>query len=114
MTSLYVDLLITADGDFTLGPGLEPMMCDNRVSIAQDIKHAIIESGYATELLAERSPGMRADVLTKIELLVESDDRLVPGTVLITEETNARLHITAETYDFGPVGLGVNYDKTTA
>lgn len=108
--SLYRDLYITDDGNFTLGPGNEPVLCDDRVSIAQDVKHAIIESGLATELVAERAPGMRADVLTRIELLVESDDRLVPGTILITEETQERLYLTADTYDFGPISLGVDYE----
>ncbi|EFW73382.1 hypothetical protein ECoL_04208 [Escherichia coli EC4100B] len=53
---------------------------------------------------------MRGDVLTQLSLLVESDERLVPGTIVITEETLSRLYITAETYDFGPVSTEVNYD----
>ena len=91
---LYIDLLIT-DGDFTLDSGNEPRRCDNRDSITQDIIH---------------SPTMRGDVLTQLSLLVESDERLVPGTIVITEETLSRLYVTAETYDFGPVGTEVNYD----
>ncbi len=106
---LYIDLLIT-DGDFTLDSGNELRRCDNRDSITQDIIHSILESGITTRLIGERSPTMRGDVLTQLSLLVESDERLVPGTIVITEETLSRLYITAETYDFGPVSTEVNYD----
>ncbi|MEH0886280.1 DUF2590 family protein [Enterobacter sp. UNJFSC 003] len=106
---LYIDLLIT-DGDFTLDSGSEPQRCNNRDSIAQDIIHSILESGVTTRLIGERSPTMRGDVLTQLSLLVESDERLVPGTVVITEESITRLYVTAETYEFGSVGTEVNYD----
>ena len=86
----YIDLLIT-DGDFTLNSGNEPQRCNNRDSIAQDIIHSILESGIATRLIGERSPTMRGDVLTQLSLLVESDERLIPGTIYITEESIDRL-----------------------
>ena len=105
----YIDLLIT-DGDFTLDSGNEPQRCNNRDSIAQDIIHSILESGIATRLIGERSPTMRGDVLTQLSLLVESDERLIPGTIYITEESIDRLYVTAETYDFGSIETGVNYD----
>lgn len=106
---LYIDLLIT-EGDFTLDSGNEPRRCDNRDSIAQDIIHSILESGITARLIAERSPTMRGDVLTQLTLLVESDERLVPGTIVITEESLSRLYVTAETYDFGSVSAEVNHD----
>ncbi|WP_413740839.1 DUF2590 family protein [Sodalis sp. RH18] len=105
---LYIDLLIT-NRDFTLDPGGEPVLCNNRISIAQDIKHSIMESGLATLLVAERSPTLRADIMMRIEFLVEDDTRLVPGTIQIVEETTGRLLILAETYDFGPVDAAVSY-----
>lgn len=103
----YFDLLIT-DHDFSLNEGYEPNLAKNQLSIGQDIKHAIIESGLATELVAERSPTMRYDVFTKIILLVESDHRIVPGTAHIKEETQERLYLTADTYDFGRIGVTIN------
>ncbi|MGK0603011.1 DUF2590 family protein [Yokenella regensburgei] len=106
---LYIDLLIT-NGDFTLDSGNEPRRCDNRDSIGQDIIHSILESGITARLIAERSPTMRGDALTQLTLLIEGDERLVPGTVVITEESISRLYVTAETYDFGTVGTEVNYD----
>lgn len=75
---LYVDLLIQGN-DFVLNTGNEPELCNNRKSIGQDIIHSIIESGLATELIAERSPTMRADIFTRMELLIEDDERIVQG-----------------------------------
>lgn len=105
--SLYIDLLITGR-DFTLNAGAEPELCNNRVSTGQDIVHAIIESGLMTRLVAERSPVLRADVITQMVLLVEDDERIIPGTVNIAEESATRLWVTAETYDFGRISLGAD------
>ncbi|WOZ89092.1 DUF2590 family protein [Morganella morganii] len=107
MDSLYIDLLISGR-DFTLNSGNEPVLCDNRVSIAQDCVHAIIESGLATQLVGERSPTLRADLLNQIEMLVEDDERIVPGTVRVNEESQVKLWVTADTYDFGRISQGVD------
>lgn len=104
--SLYIDLLIEND-DFVLNSGNEPTLCDNDISIGQDVVHAIIESGLATELIKERSPTMRGDIFTQLELLVESDERIIPGSVVINEESAGRLWVTASTYDFGQVSVTV-------
>ncbi|EEO2527659.1 DUF2590 family protein [Salmonella enterica subsp. enterica serovar Agona] len=104
---LYVDLLIQGN-DFVLNTGNEPELCNNRKSIGQDIIHSIIESGLATELIAERSPTMRADIFTRMELLIEDDERIVPGKVEIGEESRTRLWITASTYDFGGISVQVD------
>ncbi|MFI3309285.1 DUF2590 family protein [Ewingella allii] len=106
---LYIDLLITGR-NFTLNAGNEPVLCNNRISIGQDIVHAIIESGLTTELVAERSPTLRADVILQLTLLIESDERIVPGTVNITEESLKKLWVEAQTYDFGKVEAGVDYE----
>lgn len=104
---LYIDLLIN-NSDFLLNAGHEPELCNNRKSIGQDIVHAIIESGLATQLIAERSPTLRADIFTRLELLVENDERIVPGTVEINEESQKRLWVTASTYDFGTLSYQVD------
>lgn len=103
---LYIDLLIT-DGNFTLNTGNEPVTCSNQQSIGQDIVHAIIESGLIVELIAERGSILRADIFTQLELLVESDERIIPGTVIIQEESARRLFVTAQTYEFGTINTGV-------
>lgn len=96
----YIDLRIE-DFGITLDAGSQPVYTDNRHSIGQDIKHAVLESGLARALLGERGPTLRADVRTQIRILVEQDERLVPGTVDIIEEAPDRYLVTAKTYDFG-------------
>lgn len=108
-TPIYIDILITGR-DFTLDSAYEPVRCNNRQSIGQDIVHSIIESGLTAQLISERSPTLRGDVITQLILLIESDERLVPGTIVITEESLARLYITAETYDFGSISTGIDYE----
>ncbi|MFP2319338.1 DUF2590 family protein [Enterobacter ludwigii] len=103
---LYIDLLIE-NGNFVLNTGKEPELCNNRKSIGQDIIHSILESGLATQLVGERSPTLRADIFTQLELLIEEDERIVPGTVEVSEEGQKRLWVTASTYDFGGISAQV-------
>lgn len=105
----YLDLLIT-DENLTLDSGHIPVICNNRISIAQDIKHALLESGLVTLLIAERSPVLRSDIFLQMVLLVEEDERLVPGTIHITEQALGRLILNADTVDFGPISaFEINY-----
>ncbi|MGV2841154.1 DUF2590 family protein, partial [Vibrio cyclitrophicus] len=46
---IYQDLLIE-NGDVVLDAGRNPVLIRDRAVIAQDIKHAIIESNLAVEL----------------------------------------------------------------
>ena len=96
----YIDILVI-DGAWQLDAGGQPRMTQDRHSIGQDIKHRIMESGLARKLIGERSPTLRADVMTEIELLVENDERLIPGTIVISEEDIERVLVTARTYEFG-------------
>ncbi|BBT05093.1 hypothetical protein WP7S18E06_05920 [Aeromonas hydrophila] len=96
----YIDLLVV-NGAWLLDAGGQPRYTQDRHSIGQDIKHRIMESGLARKLIGERSPTLRADVMTEIELLVEDDERLVPGTIVIREEASDRVLVTARTYEFG-------------
>lgn len=97
--SLYIDLFIQ-DRDLVLDLGGIPKRCDNRLSIAQDLKHAILESSILTEMLAERSPILQQDLLLKLILLIEDDVRIIPGTVKIYFN-KGKMRITAESKDFG-------------
>ncbi len=105
----YQDLLIE-NGDVVLDAGRNPVLIQDRAVIAQDIKHAIIESNLAVYLIAERSPSKKADARTQLELLVEEDVRLVPGTVRIDELNDGLIYIFAETLEFGEVSTEVNLD----
>lgn len=100
--ALYFDLKIIA-GNFVLDSGDEPVRCNNRESIAQDVVHMIIESELARQLVGERSPTLRYDIAQQLELLVESDERLIPGTSQITELQLGKYFITATTWDFGSI-----------
>lgn len=100
----YVDLLIQ-DNDLVLDPGRLPVQIEDRASIAQDLGHMIRESGLLVTLVAERSPLRRRDCLQQIELLMEADGRLVPGTAQILDRGDGRYQVTAETVDFGRMEL---------
>ena len=102
----YQDLLIV-NGDLVLDAGRNPEVIQDRAVIAQDIKHAILESQLEVMMIAERSQSKKADIRTQIELLVEEDVRLVPGTVRIEEPRHGTLYIFAQTTDFGDVSFSV-------
>ncbi len=108
----YSDLLII-DGALSLDVGAQPALTNTRSSIAQDIKHQLLESGLVTKLLAQRSATLRADVYTEIELLVETDVRLVPGSIALNI-TDSLLILTANTYEFGSITTEVSNDTTTS
>lgn len=46
-------------------------------------------------------------IFTQLELLIEEDERIVPGTVEVSEESQKRLWVTASTYDFGGISAQV-------
>ncbi|HHX8450546.1 TPA: DUF2590 family protein [Vibrio diabolicus] len=102
----YQDILIE-NGDVVLDAGRNQILIQDRAVIAQDIKHAIIESNLAVDLIAERSPSKKADIRTKLELLVEEDVRLVPGTVRLDEPTEGTIYVFADTMDFGELKLEI-------
>lgn len=102
----YQDIL-SENGDVVLDAGRNPVLIQDRAVIAQDIKHAIIESNLAVDLIAERSPSKKADIRTKLELLVEEDVRLVPGTVRLDEPTEGTIYVFADTMDFGELQLEI-------
>ena len=100
--SLYIDLLITGN-DLTLDPSNQPLLVEDRASIAQDIGHMIRESGLLVTLVAERDRFRRADCIQQLELLVEADVRLVPGTALIQSYDSGKYLVTAKTLKFGAI-----------
>lgn len=102
----YQDILIE-NGDVVLDAGRNPVLIQDRAVIAQDIKHAIMESHLAVDLIAERSPSKKADIRTQLELLVEEDVRLVPGTVRLEEPADGTIYVFAKTAEFGNLDLEV-------
>lgn len=106
MNYKYQDLLIK-NGDLVLDSGGNPLLIQDIAVIAQDIKHAMIESGLAIELIGEKSSTKIADIKIKMELLVEEETRLISGTVSITEPKIGMILITAITRDFGEFSLEI-------
>lgn len=98
--SEYVDLLIV-DNDLVLDPSRQPRLIDDRACIAQDIAHMIRDSGLLVTLVAERDRLRQRDCIQQLELLVESDERLVPGTALIKQLEPGQYLVTAKTLKFG-------------
>ncbi|GAB1133448.1 DUF2590 family protein [Shewanella algae] len=100
----YLDLKID-DGGLVMDDGQQPQHIANVPSIAQDIKHTIMESGLARKLLGNRSRAERSDVLTEIELLVEEDLRLQAGSIWITEHSPERYVLEAVTLEQARITL---------
>jgi hypothetical protein len=100
--SEYIDLLIE-DNDLVLDPSRQPRLIEDRASIAQDIAHMIRDSGLLVTLVAERSRARQADCILQLELLVEADERLVPGTARILTDRPGVYLVTAKTLKFGAI-----------
>jgi len=104
--SLYRDLHIS-NGDVVLDAGLNPAYLTDRAAIAQDIVHAILDTGLAHLLVSDRGTGVTADTQIKIKLLVEDDVRIMPGTVRIEEVTSGQWWVFADTIEFGPISSSI-------
>ena len=104
--SEYIDLLIS-ENDLVLDPSRQPVLIDDRASIAQDIAHMIRDSGLLVTLVAERNSLKQRDCIQRLELLVEADERLVPGTALITQLEPGQYLVTAKTMKFGTIEVTV-------
>ncbi len=98
----YIDLLIT-DNDLALDLSRQPVPVEDRACIAQDIGHMIRESGLLVTLVAERNRLKQRDCIQQLELLVEDDVRLVPGSASIRTLEPGQYLVTAKTLQFGDV-----------
>jgi len=104
----FIDLHIQ-NGDAVLDAGHNPTYLTDRDVIAQDIVHAIIETGLANLLISDRGTGVNADTQTRIKLLVEDDIRIMPGTVAVqeNEHNKGQWWVTAQTIDFGIISAPI-------
>lgn len=103
----YIDLAISND-DLTLGAGGEPQLLGDRDSIVQDIKHLIRDSGLLVELIGQRDPVKVQFNLQKLELMIDEDVRLVPGTVAIESVDVGLFFVSASTVKFGVFNFEVS------
>lgn len=98
MAMINIDLNII-DNDIALDSFAVPSQLTNSDVIAQDVKHRIIESGKVTELIGLRNKNIVAKILTEIELIVEQDERLVPGTIKVIRQATGEISVTAKTIE---------------
>jgi len=106
ISTLNIDLNIL-EGDLSLDSLLAPSQVTNADVISQDIKHRLIESGQLPPLIGLRNTDTVNKILTEIELIVEQDTRLVPGTIKITLTGTGMISVTAKTRDYGVVTNGL-------
>lgn len=99
----YTDILMQGDDIATDDAG-QPIYIHDRDVIAQDIGHALRESGLLESLIGERSQQRRAITYKKIRQLVENDTRTVPGSSTVKEAGLGNLHISADT-EFGTINI---------
>jgi len=103
----YIDLLIT-NNDLTLGPGNDPVLLGDRDSIIQDTKHLIRDCGLLSACIGERDNAKVKLLMQQLELKIEDDLRLVPGTIKITRRDTEIFFITADTVKLGKISLQVS------
>ena len=92
----HIDLNII-EKDLALDDIFSPAQLTKQQVVAQDIKHRIVESGLLVRLIRQRNVNQIADILTEIELVVEQDDRLIPGTVKIVQNVDFSISVLAQT-----------------
>lgn len=97
----YTDILIQND-DIAIDGDNQAVIIEDRAVILQDLVHAIRESGYLVEMVAERGAERRGLLRNKIIDLVEEDTRIVPGTAKFTG-SGGEWTLFADTYEFGPI-----------
>ena len=102
----YIDLQIV-DQDLNLDASGEPVLVSDLASLAQDLRHSILESGYMLMLIGERNPQRRELALQKVELLVDEDTRLVAGSASITEINEESYLVKAEAINLGIVEITI-------
>lgn len=100
---VHVDLNVV-DRDLSLDSLLSPDQLTKADVIAQDIKHRLLESGLPFLLVAQRNQNSIDYVLTEIELVVEQDDRLVPGTIQVFYDPENNVRVLAKTKDYSQAG----------
>lgn len=96
---IHVDLNVV-DRDLSLDSLLSPEQLTKADVIGQDIKHRLLESGLPFLLVGQRNKNSIGMVLTEVELVVEQDDRLVPGTIQVFYGPEKNIVVNADTKEY--------------
>lgn len=78
-----IDLLIQ-DDDMVFSSIGEPLLVTGVDCVAQDIRHMIREKGYVWRMIGERNQTTINALCTEIEIEMENDERIYPGTANVT------------------------------
>ncbi|MEO9655902.1 DUF2590 family protein [Marinomonas sp.] len=100
-----IDLLIE-DDDLVLSAIGEPKLVSGADCVAQDLRHMIREKAYAWKMIGERSKTKIQALCTEIELEMEDDERIYPGTASVSLSVES-LICNAETLEGEAVSLVV-------
>jgi len=102
--AIYSDLQFEHD-DLVLDSAGEPVLVEDAACITQDIKHLIRDSGLMVQMIGQRNSAVVDDLVLQLTLMIEDDERLIPGTVSIEQTSTELFFITADTYEFGGIYL---------
>ena len=102
LDSIYRDLFILED-DIALDrlATQRQHLIEDRACIAQDILHAIRESGLLERLIAERSQPLSRFLMDDLRRVIETDSRIIPGSVSLAK-IHDQIYLDAAT-EFGPI-----------
>jgi hypothetical protein len=90
-----IDLLIELS-DLKFESTFVPEYITGSLAIAQDIKHMVIESGLLIPLIGQRDKWQVEKVLIEVELLIETDGRLLPGTINVSMSESGFISVSAK------------------
>lgn len=99
----YQDLLIQ-DKDLVLDDNQVPQMLSERASIAQDIKHMIMELNLFVTLIGNRSVEAEQEIINRLTLLVDADPRIVAGSSQVLIQNN-QYWVVANTIEYGEIEI---------
>lgn len=99
----FVDLLIQ-DNDIVVIDSVE-LLTSDLASLRQDIRHMILDSYVLLHNIAERNSDVRSAAYNNLTLLMEQDPRVIPGTVVVQEQSVGHVIISADTIFNAPVEL---------
>lgn len=108
MPYTYCDLKIDSTFDIENENIGEPTYIYDLDVIKQDLRHLLLESGLLESVIGERNVLRRAVQYRKLTSLIETDKRIYPGSVVVSEhpEKVNTVYIYAKTIAFGDIAFG--------
>ena len=86
------------NNDLVFGNDGEPEYLQDASAISQDVVHRVKETGLVKKLVGARG-AEKTETLQKIKIAVEEDERVKPGSGIVTQIDDEKTQITAKTLD---------------